>query len=235
MTKLTDEKFFAWLDGELAGTEAAFVEAQVAADAELSARAARHRALAGRLRTAFDPVAAAPLPERVAALLKAPQPGVVSLAAWRSSAERRFGGVPQWAAMAATLALGMFVGTVVAADGGAPIEARDGAIYAAGSLDRALEKQLAGTGDEARVGVTFRDQSGTICRSFAGAVASGLACREGNDWRLRGLFGAPEGQGGEYRMAAGQDPQLADLIDSMIAGEPFDADQESQARARDWR
>ncbi len=235
-----EEKFFAWLDGELAGTEAAEVEALVAADTELSARAAEHRALAGRLRAAFDPIAATSVPERLATSLKAEQPGVVSLATRRASAsERRSGGVPQWAAMAATLAIGIFVGTLVAGGSdNAPLEARDGAIYAAGSLDNALERQLASAGaggSDTRVGLTFRNPSGSICRGFTGEAASGLACREGEDWRLRGLFASPEGQSGDYRMAAGADPNLAGLIDSTMAGDPFDAEQEAAARNRGWR
>ncbi|MDQ3478769.1 MAG: anti-sigma factor [Pseudomonadota bacterium] len=240
MSKPTDEKFFAWLDGELSEAEADEVAARVAADPELSARAAEHRALAERLRSAFDPIAAAPVPERIAVFLKPQQPGVVPLA-WRAGpSERRFGGVPQWAAMAATLALGIFVGTLVSSSNdNAPLDARNGAIYAAGSLDAALERQLASAGaaggGDVRVGLSFRDQSGTICRSFTGEASSGLACRDGDDWRLRGMFAAPEGQGGDYRMAAGQDPHLAELIDSTMAGEPFDAEQEAAARNRGWR
>jgi hypothetical protein len=235
VVKLTDEKFFAWLDGELDGAEAAEVAARVTADAELSARAAEHRALAGRLRAAFAPVAAAPVPERIAAPLTSRQARPISIAGRR---ERRFGAVPQWAGIAATLALGLFVGTLIASgNDSAPVEARGGAIYAAGSLDTALERQLGSAGSEGdvRVGLTFRDKSGTICRSFTGVAASGLACREGDDWQLRGLFAAPEGQGGDYRMAAGQDPMLTELIDSAIAGAAFNADQETKARERGWR
>lgn len=236
MDKMTDETFFAWLDGELTGAEAAEVEARVAADAELSARADEHRALAGRLRAAFDPVAAAPVPQRIAAPL---QPRVVNLESWRAKAAARpSSGVPKWAAMAATLALGLFVGTMVgSSSGSALLEARDGAVYAAGSLDDALDRQLASAGasGEVRVGLTFRDQSGAICRSFTGVASSGLACRDGGDWRLRGLFAPSEGQSGDYRMAAGQDPNLAELIDSTIAGDPFDAAQEAQAQKRGWR
>jgi hypothetical protein len=36
-------------------------------------------------------------------------------------------------------------------------------------------------------------------------------------------------------MAAGMDPNLAALIDSTIAGEPFDAAQEKSARNKGWR
>ncbi len=36
-------------------------------------------------------------------------------------------------------------------------------------------------------------------------------------------------------MAAGSDPTLAATIDSMIAGEPFDAAQEKAAKDAGWR
>ena len=50
---IADEKFFAWLDGELDGAEAEKMAAKVAADPELQALAAQHRALAARLTSAF--------------------------------------------------------------------------------------------------------------------------------------------------------------------------------------
>ena len=238
MAEMTDERFFAWLDGELSGVEAAEVAALVAADPELSARAQQHRALAGRLQSAFGAVASAPVPDRVAAPLQIQRGNVVSLSSWRERlAGRRPGGAAQWAAMAATLALGVLVGTMVNTSGGSPVEVRDGAMYAAADLDTALDRQLAsaGPGGDVRVGLTFRDQSGAICRSFMGESSSGLACRQGEEWRLKGLFEAPEGQSGDYRMAAGQDPNLAALIDSTIAGDAFDAEQEKAALERGWR
>jgi hypothetical protein len=36
-------------------------------------------------------------------------------------------------------------------------------------------------------------------------------------------------------MAAGQDPNLAELIDATISGEPFDAAQEARALQGGWR
>jgi hypothetical protein len=236
---MSDEKFFAWLDGELSRDEALEVAAKVAADAELSARAEQHRALAARLQGAFGSVASGPVPDRITAPLQVQPNNVVSLSSWRERlASRRSGGAAQWGAMAATLALGVLLGTMVnTSDGGSPVELRDGAMYAAANLDTALDRQLAsaGPGDGIRVGLTFRDQSGAICRSFTGESSTGVACRRGEDWRLKGLFEAPEGQGGDFRMAAGQDPNLAALIDSTIAGDPFDADQEEAALERGWR
>ena len=233
-----DETFFAWLDGELSGEEAAAMEAKVAADPHLSELADQHRALAAQLRGAFGTVAAAPVPERLAAAVRAPAAQVVDFSASKRSREvRAWQSLPQWAAIAATLVLGLFVGTMLREPAGAPVEIRGDGIYAAAALDQALDTQLASApaSGDVRVGLTFRDQSGAICRSFTDLQASGLACRDGDRWRVSGLFAAPEGQASEYRMASGIDPNLATLIDSTIAGDPFDAAQERTAKQRGWR
>lgn len=242
---IDETKLFAWLDGELDAAEAAEVEAEVAADPRLAEMAEQHRAFEARVRGAFDTVAAAPVPERLTGMVKPPRSAIVDFVAFRR--ERRERGswlpLPQWAAMAATLALGIGLGTTLnssglnSSGGGSPVEVRGGTMYAAASLGDALDRQLASApaAGDVRVGLTFRDSSGTICRSFTGQRSSGLACRDGDDWQVRGLFAAPEGQGGDYRMAAGADPNLAALIDSTIEGEPFDARQEQAAQARRWR
>lgn len=234
---MTDEKFFAWLDGELNATEAAEVASRVASDPALARRAEQHRALAGDVRAAFDPIAQARVPDRLGYAVRPPAQ-VIALAPRRETAGKRWGSLPHWAAMAATLAVGVAVGTAVDLRGATdPVELRDGKVYASAGLDQALETQLASAGPtgDMRIGLTFRDQAGSICRSFSKGAASGLACREGQQWRLRGLFAAPEGQGGEFRMAAGSDPNLVALVDSTIVGEPMNAAAERSARQRGWR
>jgi len=233
---IDETKLFAWLDGELDAAEAAAVEAEVAANPRLARMAEQHRAFGARLRGAFDPVAAAPVPERLVAAVKAPEAKVIDFGPRRE--RRGWSPLPQWAAMAASLAIGIALGTTLIGERGAsPVEMRGGKMFAAAGLDQALDKQLASAGaaGDVRVGLTFRDQAGTICRSFTGERSSGLACRDGGDWQVRGLFAAPEGQSGDYRMAAGTDPNLAGLIDSTIAGDAFDAEQEKTARERGWR
>jgi hypothetical protein len=232
---IEDEKFFAWLDGELEPGEAARVEAEVAADPELSRIAAEHRAMAAELRAAFEPVANAKVPDAIAAAAVPPD-NVVSLADRREK-RARASGAPQWAAMAAALALGIALGTTI--DGSSPVapaEVRGGSLYAASAVDEALDTQLASAaGGDVRIGMTFRDSAGAICRTFTAQASSGLACRDGGGWKLRGLFASPEGQASDYRMAAGADPQLLALVDETIAGEPFDAEQEKAAKANSWK
>ncbi len=232
-----DDEFFAWLDGELNGDEAAAMEARVAADPELSRLAGQHRAMQAQLKGAFDTVAEVPVPERLRAAVRPPQAEVVDFgAAARARESRRWGSLPQWAAMAATLAVGIFVGTAIPQRGSAPVEVQGGRMYAASVLNGALNSQLASApGGNTRIGLTFRDQAGAVCRTFTQQQSSGLACRESGRWQLRGLFAAPEGQSGSYRMAAGMDPNLAALVDSTMSGEPFDAAAEKMAREKGWK
>jgi hypothetical protein len=228
-----DEKFFAWLDGELAPAEAAEMEAKVAVDPQLKRLAEQHRAVAAQLRGAFDPIASAPVPEHLRAALR-PSAEVIAFATAKRA--RTMPSLPQWAAMAATLALGIFVGTMVPPRGNAPVEVQGGKIYAAAALNHALDVQLASVpAGDVRIGLTFRDQAGKVCRSFTAQASTGLACRNGGKWQVKGLFAAPEGQGSAYRMAGGIDPNLAALVDSTIAGEPLDAAQEKQAKERGWK
>jgi hypothetical protein len=228
-----DEKFFAWLDGELAPAEAAEMEAKVAADPKLQRLAEQHRALGAQLRGTFDPIAAAPVPERLQAALRAPAQIIDFAAAKRA---RSMPALAQWTAMAATLAIGIFVGTRVPQGTDTPVEAQGGKLYAAAAVNQALDSQLASApAGDVRIGLTYRDQAGEICRTFTARAASGLACRSGGRWQMKGLFAAPEGQGSSYRMAAGMDPNLAALVGSTMAGEPFDAAAEKATKSKGWK
>lgn len=228
-----DEKFFAWLDGELEPADAAEMEAKVASNPELKRLADQHRALGSQLRRAFDPVAEAAVPERLNAALH-PTGQVIDLAAAKRA--RSMPAVAQWTAMAATLAIGIFIGTRVPQDSSAPVQAEAGKLYAAASLNKALDTQLASApSGDVRIGITYRDGAGEICRTFVSPAGSGLACRNSGRWQMKGLLAAPEGQGSDYRMAAGMDPNLASLVDSTIAGAAFDEAQEKAARQNGWR
>lgn len=230
---ISDERFFAWLDGELDPSEAAEVEALVAGDLELAQKAAAHRALHNRLRAAFDPIADSPVPPR---LREAAQSGVAEILDLnaRRSAVRPVSQPLHWMALAATLAIGVVAGSLINTGDSAPLARENGQLVAAGDLEAALYTRLASApvDDGARIGLTFRDRAGDLCRSFTDQESSGLACHQGGAWRIRGLFQGGEGQQGEFRMAAAADPRLADLVDSAIAGEPLDADGERRALER---
>lgn len=234
---MSDELFFAWLDGELDPAAAAEVAARVAAEPELQQKATAHQALRARLQGAFSPVASAPIPDTI---LESTERGtIVDLAAARERKSRRFGlpSAAQWVAMAATLVVGLVTGSMLDIGPSTPVRTESGYLLASTKLENALDVRLASapTVTGPRIGLTFRDQAGAICRSFSDGSAQGLACRAGNDWRIRGLFQGANGPTGEFRMAAGADPALSALIDSTISGEPFDATAERGAQARGWR
>jgi hypothetical protein len=227
-----EERFFAWLDGELTASEAAEMEARVAADPHLRTLADEHRAFGADLRAAFDPVATAPVPDHLTTRLKR-EGKVIDIAQARRARYRP--SAPQWAALAATLAVGIMLGGLVPRAVG-PIGTEDNRLVATGDLGRALDVQLASApAGDTRIGLTFRNGAGQICRSFTDRAASGLACHEDGKWQLKGIFAAPDGQASDYRMAAGMDPNLATLVDSTMSGEAFDAAAEKAARDRHWR
>jgi hypothetical protein len=225
-----EEEFFAWLDGELDDAAAAKVAARVAADPALAEEARMHRGLGQQLRGAFDPLMAAPVPDRIGQM-------PIDLAAARERRTSRSFGLPQWAAIAATLVVGIVTGTMLTSGSSGPLARQGGTVVAAGALEQALDTRLASApaAEGVRIGLTFRDGSGALCRSFDDGGLSGLACRAGDEWKLRGLFQQDAEGGGDYRMAAGPDPRLGALIDETLAGEPLDAAAERAAMAKGWR
>ena len=126
-----DPEFFIWLDGELDPQAAAAMAAKVAADPALAAQADAHRALSNRLRSAFDPIAAAPVPDAVARAGRSAE--IIDLATARDRRLSR----PSWglqaAGMAASLAIGMVVGGNLLAIGG-PVVADHGQLVASKPL-----------------------------------------------------------------------------------------------------
>ncbi|HVK79321.1 MAG TPA: zf-HC2 domain-containing protein, partial [Verrucomicrobiae bacterium] len=102
-----DERLMAFADGELTSAERAEIEAALAEDASLREKLAVHQGLRARLSAAFDGALDEPAPASLLAALETPRTAeVVNLA------ERRVArwSVREWGAMAASVALGLFVG-----------------------------------------------------------------------------------------------------------------------------
>lgn len=235
--KVTREEIAAFADGELTGAERARVEAAIAADPALGAQVEAHRALKTRLAAHFAPIAAEPVPERLSALLHVPGGGgaeVIDFTA--AAARRRAGAAPprrqwlRWAApaFAASLALGILV-----LRPGAPPEG-----YADGALADTLYTRLAANRPQdgtARILLSFANAKGELCRGFAGAAQSGIACRDETGWRLERVLGGVNPQGTDFRQAGSAEAELMAAMQDMAAGAPLDAAAEEAARARGWR
>jgi hypothetical protein len=223
-----DERLVAYADGELSGEARAQFEAEMAADPRLAEAVERHRALAGRLTATYAPVLDEPVPARLTAAVQT------------RSASRV--GLPQWAAMAACLVVGVAAGVAMTRYAGpqpGPLAARDGVLTATGPLETALTSQLASQTGPVKVGLTFRTADGRYCRTFQSEAdrLAGLACREPGGWAIQATAAlAPARAQPDYRTAGSDTPGgILAAVDGLIAGAPLDAAAERAARDQGWR
>jgi hypothetical protein len=232
---MNDDMLMAFVDGELDDLSRARVERAIAEDPALKARLAAQQRLRARLAAHYAPAAAEEVPERLRALLESEAP-VADLAAARARRAR-----PLWqnfAALAATLVLGLAVGRTLLAPGGGPVGVEGGVMVARGALADALDSQLASAQapDAAtRIGVSFAAADGRLCRTFDGAAAAGLACRGDHGWQLMMTTAGAGGQRSQYRQAGSGDPLVLQAAQEIMAGEPLDEAGERRARDSGWR
>ena len=231
MNDETEVMVMAYVDGEMDEAARTAFEARLKQDRPLQDALYRERLLHERLSAAYAPVLDEPVPDRLAALLKPPKAEVVSLAEVRA---RRSLGWAQWGGMAASLMLGTLFGYKLLP--GDATQMADGKVLAQ-ALDQQLSGQSAGG---ITPGLSFVAKGGAYCRSFTsmGAPAgAGLACRDGQQWRLRQFEPLPaETASAAYRTAAtALPPALLQGIDALREGDALDAEAERQARARGWQ
>lgn len=245
--KFSDELLMAYADGELDLVSRAEIESAMADDAAIARIVERHRALRSRVQAAYGGVLDEPMPAQFSSLIAPPVAApVVDLVARRAAqselqpvALAKRWQLPQWSAMAAAVALGLFVGILVMRGPEAPYAETEAGLVARGELAWALSGQLAsdaGAGG-VRIGVTFRDRGGAFCRAFRmkqKAPVAGLACHTGEDWRLQVIAtAAPEE--GELRGAASMPMAVLQAVDAAIDGEPLDVSAEIAARDAGWQ
>lgn len=235
------ERVAAYVDGELDALARARFEREMANDPALRREVEAQQALRDRIAGHFAPVADEPVPDRLRALLtEGDEAQVIDFSAARARREQRRR-LPAWGnfgAIAATLAVGIIAGQMVDLSGG-PVASRDGQLIAQGRLERALDVQLASaqpSDAKVRIGVTFREPEGALCRSFDGAGLAGIACRADGEWRLRQTFAIdPAGGATQYRQAGSGNAAVMQAAQAMMAGAPLDAEAERKAREAGWR
>lgn len=244
-----DETLMAFADGELDQSLRAEIAAALERDPKLARRVAQHRALRGEIAGAFSTVLVQPVPDNLIAaargavaktdatpdsprgkVLQFPAPSVRAAAMpWRAR---------EWAAMAASVVLGVVVSWKLLAPDPTLIAPQGGHLVARGALAAALDQQLASkqSGSEAvLIGLSFRTNTGNYCRSFAlaRAASAGLACHTQNEWEI--LVTAPAPAAGEgVRPAASPPPVVMQAIESRISGEALDAAGEQNAQRTGW-
>jgi hypothetical protein len=250
---IPDDILTAFADGELDETTRQMVEAAERDDPDVRRRLAAHRQLRARLQSAFAATLDEPVPERLLAAVRkpaAPAANVIRLAdqrAARSGAARRISisAWPAFGSLAASILVGLGLGFGLWHGPDQLLKtSSDGSMVAVGTLAKALSTELAAERAPDRVatiGLSFLAKSGAYCRTFSlssGQAGAGMACREGEQWRIHLL--APAANDGsarsEYRTAGSNgSPQLRSLIESEIQGEPLTREGEEAARRAGWR
>ncbi len=245
--KISEVKLMAYVDDQLPADERLAVEAAIATDQDAAAYVARQMDLKATLDGIFDPVLQENVPAHLtrAVLETSAQPSankhqpfslVTIFGSWR---DRGFL-LPLGAATASGAILGVAI--AFGLTGSPVLHSDNGRLVAGGVLASALSSDLAVDTQndiQARIGVSFRARDGRFCRTFSsedtqGALA-GIACHEGDEWRVAVLSGAESSAGGIYAPAGSALPEIVrNGVASMISGEPLDADAERAARDGGW-
>jgi len=245
----TKETLSAFIDGELDVAERAQVAALVESDPKLKAYIAEQEELRATLHAAFANVIAQPVPEHLlATAANAPISLRVRVRRWLGVTQStgNKGSTGRFVAPALTMALGLIIGVAVERGSSSTSEfsvsSSTGGIVASAELGQTLDQRLASEEQNGatRVGITFRDRSGAVCRSFEvsrdSSTTNGFACHRGGDWQVGALVSRPpSGPTPSYGLASSSMPDpIRDAISAHIEGVPFDAASERRARDRGW-
>ena len=263
MTAWSDSSLMAFADGELGAEASAQLQAALPQDSALQDRLTAITRQRLRLAAAFSPVLDEPVPDRLSQWLRSPaavpEPAptpVIDLASARAAkAEReaalaRAQAAPrrsisnwaQWGGMAASVVLGVLVGSQWRSGGGGStgdLGLQDGKLVASGAIEKSLATQLASDNTQASpvaVQLSFVDKSGQYCRTFSTGQVAGLACQKQGQWAVQQLTRMEITPGTAMRQAGSALPRaVLDAVDQQIRGEALNADGERAARAAGWK
>lgn len=239
MTRISDEEIVTYVDGQMDAAGRAAFAARLEVDPGLAQRVAAHDWIARQIVAAYGAPPATEVDDALIAQLGLHEENVVTIASRRSA---RLAGFMQWAtgiaAIAASIAVGFFVGRTTPPTETALFSQLDGRIVASGNLDDALSSKLSGEAGPIGIKLTFRTAEG-VCRSFRlSSGASGIGCRQGGRWTVPILVDTRPDQavGADYRLAGGDiAPEVMAEVDQRIEGLPYAPGQERELRDRGWR
>ena len=246
----TDEQLSAYLDGELAKTQAHDLSLDLSANPALATRLSRLKAANRTFQSSAAIMDQIPMPPGLSNLLERGLPRASNVISFR---QRTMAFANEHRAIAASLFCVAAIGGVLAsrAPSSAPVsdEALANAqLVAEGSpLARVLESGHSSDpvvlvdGRTATPKLTFARTDGSFCRQYRIAgphdATDAIACRHQQGWRNEiVVFGAQLTPAGSYQTAGGPALGLLDaFVDRTILGAPLNAAEEAQAIARSWR
>jgi hypothetical protein len=247
---ISDEILMAFADGELDEATRREVELAMRRDPAIAEKVRQHKALRSNVFNAFASTLDEEVPQRLQSVARSGK--VVHLDSVRQlrtppppvAPDRPRWSWPEWGAMAATLVVGVLAGTMAAKGVGgdeqlAGFDNGAGVLTAQGRLAQALSSQLASNAAHdanVKVGISFVSKEGTYCRSFMLPATAGLACRNGEQWRIPVLTNGSMGKAAEYRQAGSALPAaVLEAIDERIVGSALDANAERAAQKQGWK
>jgi len=235
-----------YLDGELPPALARELEQRLAAEPALVAVLARMQALQGQLHQAYDGIANQPIPQRILALLQAPQANVVPIG-HKPPLNPPRKRVMNWGfALAASLVVAVSATLVTRLD---QQSAQPGAAGVDSLLSLALETspsrgdgwEALADGRQLRPVLSFQTTAGSWCREYLLRSSEGswhgVACRGDAGWNTTVLASADAAESSaDYRPAgAASADEVADFVDRNAAGIALDAGEETALIARAWK
>ncbi len=246
--KYDDETLMAYADGELDAKLRAEISAAIDNDPALARRVEQQRAMRARVASAFAKVLDEPLPERLmhaargkpAPTSPADRGKVLQFPARASRPPAAPWRAREWAAMAASLILGVLLSWRMFSPSGSEVLVASGdALVARGALASALDTQLA---SEQRsevpvlIGLTFKTRDGNFCRSFTmrDTRTAGLACRVGGDWQVSATDTVST-SGQMQQASSALPPAILSAVESRIDGVALDAEAERDAQRSGWK
>lgn len=257
-TGVEDEKLMAYVDGELSTVEQAEIEALLAQDADLRARAEIFREGAELARRALEGVIREPVPEAMLAGIEAADRGGPLARLFRRAGNRR----PRWiipvrgfevaAAACLLLIVGGVAGSLMDSQfGGGTIyndqlDPRVASILSTATSGAVVALEGPNDTEDVLPLLTFVDGNGRYCRHYlqhgAGPEGTqtldGVACiDEGGDWQriITVDLGPGEANGDGYVTASGGDTELVDgFINQIIEGAPIVGVAEGDLISSDW-
>jgi len=235
-----------YLDGELPPALARELEQRLAAEPALGSVLARMQALQGQLHQAYDGIAQQPIPQRILALLQAPQANVVPIG-HKPPLNPPRKRVMNWGfALAASLVVAVSATLVTRLD---QQSAQPGAAGVDSLLSLALETspsrgdgwEALADGRQLRPVLSFQTTAGSWCREYLLRSSEGswhgVACRGDAGWNTTVLASADAAESSaDYRPAgAASADEVADFVDRNAAGIALDAGEETALIARAWK
>ncbi len=244
---VTPEMLLAFLDGSLSSTDRVRVRELACSDPRVAEQLIRQILLADAARESFDDDLKEPIPDAWIAMIDhatfASSAGnVTSLAAQRRSRSSTFSRWAIGASMAASVAIGLYIGSAPSSQ--SLINLQDGQLVASADLSGALDKARGGVAvriDADRsldVQLSLLNVSGSFCREAIVDAAGTeqdrhlFACKDGGDWKITAIANAPRRESG---YAAVSSDRPLDALVASIEGETLDQPAEERAIRLKWQ